>query len=385
MLRKFVAIISGVIILVLIPVYYLEDMNDSMVNDYVESRLVRFAASMKSKNEISLNDYVRLRNELAATDRIYDVDINHIKKKEVLVAAESGIYAPDDVTEVGIVIDEGYIEAKYGDIIEFNVYLVFSDNSRQRIEDYTSNYDPMRSGLQYVTIEYMDYTANVEVYVITEFTCEICGSLCEYESSYETGCDICKNTPISLMISPKYVETIKGYKPDITVIVGFLDGHMELTEEWEGTLDVDTIGERTVSIGYKGIVGSFTLNVLEDGSESTGEEAGDDEIAEDEDSETGDGNTNDSDTGNDNESEYEVPDTDSYESFIENGYGTVETVYEMTFTEEVINQLRSGNSYMVEPGSYYTIKLREKNHSDSMWNSLFGKTGACSAEYGGRM
>lgn len=378
-MRKMCVIISGIIITLILPVFFLQNQNDSMVRDYIESRMIRFTAEAMRNRRIDAMNYNALCNEIASTGKNCSVLLEHLVSREVMVASGNNDYIETGAVVVGIIAGTGYIETELNKTPDFDIYILYSDGSRKKTDVFTSDFDSGQSGLQYVHIEYLGFTTGIEVYVKTEYICDICGNVSTRDIRFETGCDICRNTPVSLMVSPDYIEVLQGEIPEITVLVNYMDGHVELTEKWTGYPDTSIPGERKVNIGYGGILSEITINVIEKRTD---------------DSNPDDDNNDSFDEEKENPEEEKEPDDigskqednpENQENFDFSGSAEVEKVSCITYSEQILRSIFENGVYELEKGDYISIRIRENPTKITDMDIMFGIDKYIDQTYGGRI
>lgn len=338
MFRKVCAVLAAAVILIVVPVICLSEMNNRTVSEYIESRIVKFTAAAARDGKITKDRYIGLLREISATGTVCEANLAHMIPKEVLIADSTGEVPVTAPEAVGLALSKDYSEVYLGELPDITVYLVYSDESREDVTSMcTSNFNDSIEGLQNVTYSYLGYEAYATIFVLTETYCDICGSLLCAEDIIN-GCSVCKNTPACLMITPDYLNVYQNETPEITVIVCYMDGHLELTEDWEGNIDTSVPGEREVLIGYGGVVERITVNVIPKETET--------EICvpEDPPEETERGKEKQKETA-----------AEANEKGSSNLSGYIEAVY----TPEIIRSLISDGEYITDSG-YLSVTVREK-------------------------
>lgn len=160
----------------------------------------------------------------------------------------------------GIEVSPDYIEIKKGESLTVTVIAIYKDESRKVVNDWTSNFNPERTGLQIVTIEYGGYAKEITVWVNEELIiCPVCGT--EYPAS-ESSCPVCAEKVIRLSVNPEEI-TVMQYEPvPLTVSAYYANGESRIVEDW--SIDRDTIkpGTFIAVVSYKGVSATVKLNVL---------------------------------------------------------------------------------------------------------------------------
>jgi rubrerythrin len=163
-------------------------------------------------------------------------------------------------TIVGISATPEYIELKQGQPLPVTVMVTYQDGSNQRIDSWTSNYDPQRLGAQDVTIEYGGFTDAVYVIVMeTTLICPVCNT--EYPSSEEI-CPICSETVISISAAPTNI-TVKRYDNiELTVNATYADNSVRPVTDWSIDRTTSEEGVFTATVSYKNASTTISLTVL---------------------------------------------------------------------------------------------------------------------------
>lgn len=159
----------------------------------------------------------------------------------------------------GITVTPDNLEVEQGQPLPVKVNAEYKDGSKDTVTGWTSNYNPNRTGLQPVTVEYGGYAAEITVWVKeATITCPVCGT--KYPVS-EGKCPVCANTVIRISASPNVVTVNQFDNINLTVTALYADGSSRAVTEW--TIDKTTAAPGTFSatITYRNISTKITLNV----------------------------------------------------------------------------------------------------------------------------
>jgi rubrerythrin len=169
-------------------------------------------------------------------------------------------------TIVSISASPEEVSVSKGEELPIIVTAIYRDGRIGILNEWTSNYDPAKIGLQDVKISYETFTTHVMVTVGMTKSCPICGN--DYalnNDGSDPGCPLCKAEVISISVEPEDITIERYGSLDITVTATFRDGHTEEVDGWSTDFTADSTGEYDVPIYYKNAVDSIHVTVLEEG------------------------------------------------------------------------------------------------------------------------
>lgn len=167
-------------------------------------------------------------------------------------------YCRDLIT--GIELSHNYVEVTQGDNISIEVIGIYNDGSRRVIDKWTSNYNPLRLGLQIVTIEHGGYAVDIRVWVNdVMITCPVCDIM--YPKS-EASCPYCSEQIVNLTVTPKQLTLMQYESIHLDVTAHFADGGSRQLEDWNIDIGTALPGEYTATVSYKGVSEPIELTVL---------------------------------------------------------------------------------------------------------------------------
>lgn len=372
--------LAAVLIIMIVPVVYLKQMNECTVNEYIESRMVKFTSSAGRSGRITAGNYSGLLREFAATGKVCSVSLSHIVPRSILTADASGEIVKPAPQACGLLLSTDYAEVWEGEKPDIYVFLVYSDDSRVDVTELAeSDFNENVTGLQTVTYSYLGYEACASVFVMKEEYCDICGKSLRPVEIAE-GCESCRKTPVSLIISPDYLTVPRYGEAEFAVVVCFRDGHLELAESWESDIDTSILGEHTVTIGYEGLIANAVINVIEEASgendvpdepENPGEGSGDG---------NGDGSGGGSDSGGNSgdsggsaEGEFSgEAGNDISKDANEKGAGVLSDYSDCIYSAQILDKLFSEGEYITDSG-YLSIRVSFPNDENSTPKTFGGR------------
>lgn len=168
------------------------------------------------------------------------------------------------ITKIETVPD--LVTVNQGFTLPITVYATYKNGGKAIINDWTSNYEPLRLGYQQVTISYGDFKAYITVKVLASKTrCAICGN--EYQLNVDgsdPGCPICSTTVISIKAEPNPI-IIEMHQPlNLTVTATFKDGHTEVVNGWTTDMIPNIPGTFDITIFYKSVTDQITIRIVDD-------------------------------------------------------------------------------------------------------------------------
>lgn len=158
------------------------------------------------------------------------------------------------------------VTVNQGSILPITVYALYKNGGSSIINNWTSNYDPLKIGYQQVTINYKGFKDYITVEVkASKKICSICEN--EYnlnEDGSDPGCPICSTTIIGIKAEPNPI-IIELHQPlNIRVTATFKDGHTELVNGWTSDMVPDKPGTYNVTILYKSVTDQITVRIIDD-------------------------------------------------------------------------------------------------------------------------
>ncbi|MDD4112811.1 MAG: hypothetical protein PHC56_07240, partial [Herbinix sp.] len=161
---------------------------------------------------------------------------------------------------IGIEVNPIYVEVTQGEELPITVKGIYNDGSSEEVTEWTSNYNPRRTGLQIVTVQQNGYTADITVWVKEGLIkCPICDT--EYPAS-EERCPVCAEKVVRIAASPKEITVMQYETISLGVTAFYADGSSRIVDEW--TIDRSTVAPGTymATVSYRGVSDAITLTVL---------------------------------------------------------------------------------------------------------------------------
>ncbi|NLK27895.1 MAG: hypothetical protein GX306_06085 [Clostridiales bacterium] len=169
-------------------------------------------------------------------------------------------------TLTGITVAPNSVRVNRGDPLPISVHATYQNGGRALVIDWSSDYDPMKAGFQYVCISYLGYKAYITVEVVeTTKTCPICSHIYPLNpDGSDPGCPYCSKLVESISVNPNHV-TIQMHQPfDVTVIAKFKDGHTEVVTGWTTNFVPEKAGTFEAMIYYQSASCPITITVIGD-------------------------------------------------------------------------------------------------------------------------
>lgn len=191
-----------------------------------------------------------IQKECPKCNHIYDLNIDD---------SDPGCPFCEDLI-TGIRVSPDYVEVSQGQELPITVVALYNNGSTKDVSGWMSNYNPQRTGLQIVTIEYGGHAVSINVWVNDELiTCPICET--QYPGS-ESGCPVCTEEVVSINVFPKEITVMQYEEVYLNVTANFADGSSREVDEW--TIDRDSLvpGTFMASVSYKGVSDTIILTVL---------------------------------------------------------------------------------------------------------------------------
>lgn len=139
----------------------------------------------------------------------------------------------------------------------------FLDGHTEELKDWTSDFNPSKSGIQFVEIAYKNLNTLITVEVIDKIICGVCGSEYEgLEDGTDPGCPVCREEIVSITATPKSITVPVGTDMNIKVIATFRDGHTAEVDNWSSNFDTYREGKQLVTIFYNKFTTTVTVTVM---------------------------------------------------------------------------------------------------------------------------
>jgi len=160
----------------------------------------------------------------------------------------------------GIEVVPEYVEVTQGEQLPVKVVAIYNDGSKTAVNDWTSNFNPDRAGLQIVTVKYGGYAKEITVWVKEKFIkCPACNK--DYPAT-ETTCPYCAAKIVGISVDPNEI-TVMQYEPILlTVTAYFANGESRIVDEWSIDRDTSRPGTYIATVSYKDVSTTIKLNVL---------------------------------------------------------------------------------------------------------------------------
>lgn len=243
---------------------YSDNTSKSNTNGYVKTGFTKGAGTKEvlfsyTENEKTVTTFITIivkRNLKVCTyGHTYELDDNDVDKgcqtcKEYLLSLS---VAPK------------IIQISKGEDLKSKVTVIgtYLDGHTEEIKDWTSDFNPNKSGMQFVEIAYKNLYTLITVEVIDKIICGVCGS--EYdalEDGTDPGCPVCKEEIVSITATPKSITVPVGTDMNIKVIATFKDGHTAEVENWSSNFDTYREGKQLVTIFYNKFTTTVTVTVM---------------------------------------------------------------------------------------------------------------------------
>ncbi len=154
-----------------------------------------------------------------------------------------------------------------GENITVEVIATYQDGHSAVVDDWTSNYNSHKIGLQNVTVFYKTLSTTITVIVEseTQTTCPICGTVYS-PIEYPYGCPSCSKIVVSIEAKLRNGGTQVQYGSELrlAVVLIYKDGHREIAyNDWsvEG-YQAEVLGMQTLTVTYKELQTTLTIEVI---------------------------------------------------------------------------------------------------------------------------
>lgn len=159
-----------------------------------------------------------------------------------------------------IKVSPEYIELTQGDALPVKVQAVYKDRSSRVVSGWTSNYNPDKSGIQIVRIEYGGYAADITVNVLERMiTCPECGTKYPVSSG---GCPVCAETVIGISVIPSTLIVYQHENINISVIAYFANGSSRQVYDWSIDTNTSKAGIYKACVSYRTATAYIDITVL---------------------------------------------------------------------------------------------------------------------------
>ncbi len=163
-------------------------------------------------------------------------------------------------TIVSIYVTPEYIEVKQGQPLPATVLAKYQDGSTQVIDSWTSNYDPERLGVQYVSVEYGGFTDEVSVFVMeATVICPVCKT--EYATS-KAKCPVCSQTVISISATPASITVRRYDNIDLAVNATYADKSVRQVTDWSIDRTTSVEGVFIATVSYENVSTTINMTVI---------------------------------------------------------------------------------------------------------------------------
>lgn len=160
----------------------------------------------------------------------------------------------------GIEVTPDYLEITQGEALPINVVAVYDNGLKENVSGWTSSYNPEKTGLQTVTVEYGGYAQDITVWVKAKLiVCAACGT--EYPASYDS-CPACAARVVSIKADPEEITFMQYDSILLEVTAYFANGDSKIVEDWKIDRDTSVPGTYTATVSYGDVSTTVKLNVL---------------------------------------------------------------------------------------------------------------------------
>ncbi|MBP5160212.1 MAG: hypothetical protein ILP10_07940, partial [Lachnospiraceae bacterium] len=171
-------------------------------------------------------------------------------------------FCSGEITQIRVVPVEAELEK--GEELEVFVYAVYGDREERIYEEWTSDFDPQKEGVQNVTVMCLDMSYEICVTVKSEeapVVCPVCGT--SYDEAFD-HCPSCRKTVTSVSVKEKDKEILYlGDVPKFEIEVTYLDGTK--SKAFDGyyldNYDPQMTGRQNVIVSYEGFSEVVTVMV----------------------------------------------------------------------------------------------------------------------------
>jgi uncharacterized protein YbaR (Trm112 family) len=161
---------------------------------------------------------------------------------------------------IGITVSPNEMEIEMGGSLPITVQAEYNDGTNRSIYGWTSNFNPYKSGLQIVTVNYGGYAASITVWIKeAEIICPICGT--PYPVS-EENCPVCREKVVGISVSPEEITVNQNEIINLDVYATYADGRINKVEDWSIDCTSAKVGNFIATVTYEGISAQISLTVL---------------------------------------------------------------------------------------------------------------------------
>ena len=163
-------------------------------------------------------------------------------------------------TIIRIEVEPTYVRVEQGKALTLIVSAIYKDGHKEIANDWTSNFNNGKVGLQTVTVEYGGVAAQISVWVYEKnVICPICGT--PYPVS-EGACPICSENVVRIEVYPKEL-TVSYFDPiNLTVTAYYADGSSGTVTDWSIDRTSTEAGTFTANVSYHNVSATITLTVI---------------------------------------------------------------------------------------------------------------------------
>lgn len=259
-------------------------------------------------------------------------------------------------------VDSDFHKVSLGKNLEIEVTATYPNGRSEKIEEWTSSFNPNKPGLQHVMICYENVITSIKVFVESEDqeACSNCNTA--YSNIEYSQCPACSKVIIGIESTLKEGSVIKlGSDVNLSVVYLYYDGSMEIAKEGYEIVEYDPykLGKQNILIR----LGKFEINQLVEVVEHI--------------------NTNVCNEGHyyfKKPTDFESNDFESACPFCENSEIETEltnTYTDIKYTDEILEEINSKGIYRFNEGDYFTAKVYVSNNgffSNLMESFLLSKT-----------
>ncbi len=163
-------------------------------------------------------------------------------------------------TVVGITVSPEEMEVMQGEDLPIIVRAMYRNGAAKEVSGWSSNYDPDKTGLQPVTVEYGGYAASIYVWVKEgEIVCPVCQT---HYPAWEDRCPVCREKVTGIQVNPEEITVNQYDEIILQVLATYADGLTSLVTDWSIDRTSQTAGVFTATISYQGFTAQVKLTVL---------------------------------------------------------------------------------------------------------------------------
>ncbi|MDF2942802.1 MAG: hypothetical protein K0S01_1660 [Herbinix sp.] len=166
-------------------------------------------------------------------------------------------------TVTGIQVSPAYLSQSRNEPLAISVTATYADGHTEEVTGWTSNYDSSRSGSQLVMVTYLGNYAYVNVNVVDEKNCNICGFAYTLNpDGTDPGCPVCKEYLVSISATPDTQTVEQGEDISLAVMGLYRDGHSAEVFGWSSSFNKELAGEQQITVYYQNLTCSTRVNVV---------------------------------------------------------------------------------------------------------------------------